>query len=91
MESAQQMMEAGESGRKGLDRVLGLVDDLRHGRLGMADAELSLGLAALEELGSLAGQVTGTLKGIFKGRNIRAHIGTRVKVVTTDSVTVHFD
>lgn len=86
---ANEFMANGKEAERGFRRLLNSANDLRSGNLGaLSSGELSLAMAAIEEIGGLANQVTGVLKGIFKGRNIRAKVGQRLTVYASDAVDV---
>lgn len=86
---AKEMVSKEESPEKGYRRLLDVTNTLREGDLSkLAGADVALAIAAVEEIGGLANRVNGTLKGIFKGRNIRAHIGTRVRAYVHEDVQV---
>lgn len=55
---------------------------------GLDAGQALLAVGALQELGSLAGRMGGFLEGVFKGRNIVAPVGARLKTATAEGVVV---
>jgi hypothetical protein len=77
-----------ESSQKGFDRLFSSVNALRDGDLSKLDgAELGIALAVIEEVGGLADDLNRTIRGIFKGRIIRAHVGTKLTVYTMEPLS----
>jgi hypothetical protein len=55
---------------------------------GFESPESLLAVAAISELGNLASGVDRSLRGIFKGRNIRAYVGTPVTVYIAEPLEI---
>lgn len=65
------------------------VDGLRNGDIsGLSGVDLLLAAKAIGEIENLANGVDRQIRGMLKGRNIEAHIGTPVKAVVAEKRTV---
>jgi|CXWL01.1.fsa_nt_gi hypothetical protein len=85
----EQIIAKQKSAADGINRVATTLDSLRRGNLSaLSGGEATLVLAAIEELGGLASEVGDKIRGIFKGRNIRPAIGTRITVFVADDTEV---
>jgi len=84
LEDTQAAVEG--SGQADLQKA---VDGLRSGDIsGLSGLDILLAARALNEVENLASGVDRQLRGMIKGRNIEAHIGTPVKAVTAEQRTV---
>lgn len=84
LEDTQAAVEA--SGQANLQQA---VDALRKGDIsGLRGLDLLVAARALNEIENLASGVDRQLRGMIKGRNIKAHIGTPVKALTAEQKTV---
>lgn len=83
------MLDASDAAGAKSDELAGVLRALRTGAT-LSTGDIGLALGAIEELGGVAGEVTGTLKGIFKGRNIRAHVGTKVRLLVPSDVHIGY-
>lgn len=85
----QKLMQDSGDAKKGFQRILDTAEGLRYGEVSkLGSLDLQLALAAMEEIGGLARDVQNTVRGIFKGRNIRAHVGNRVLMFTMEDATI---
>jgi hypothetical protein len=87
LDETSQMLENGDSSaveelERALQRAQG--GDLS----GFESPEAMLAVAAISELGNLASGVDRSLRGIFKGRNIRAYVGTPVTVYIAEPLEI---
>lgn len=74
---------------QGVSGLLQALDQAKRGELrSIPSSEIGLALAAIGELGNLAGEASDRLKGAFKGRNIRAHVGDEITLYVKNEVTV---
>lgn len=87
LQRVKSMIDSADSAERKSDQIAGIIRALRTGA-SLSTGDIGIALGAIEELGGVAGEVTGTLKGIFKGRNIRAYVGTKVRMVVASDVTV---
>lgn len=78
-----------DSAEAGISSLLDVARELKSGNLrSLAAPDITLALGAIQELGGLASGASDLLKGIVKGRNIRAHIGTQVELATANEVVL---
>lgn len=88
MKETEKVIQSGEIARAG-----SLLAQIRQGAAisALASGGTLAAVGAVSELANLAGSVGDRLSGILRGRNILAHIGTRVTAVTSREVVVEVD
>ncbi len=85
----EQIIGKQKSAADGINRIATTLDSLRRGNISaLSGGEATLVLAAIEELGGLASEVGDKIRGIFKGRNIRPAIGSRITVFVAEDSEV---
>ncbi len=85
----EQIIGKQKSAAEGINRIAATLDSLRRGNISaLSGGEATLVLAAIEELGGLASEVGDKIRGIFKGRNIRPSIGSRISVFVANDTDV---
>lgn len=89
LEGARKSLDPKDQGASDLRTLSGVIGKLKEGSVSaVAASEVLLAVSALEELGKLAGSAEKSLGRIFRGRTLKAHVGTRLKAYCAKDATI---